>query len=48
VTLAASAVIAFILTNLLVGWIKGADIMHGACIFERQMGKGILMVALGA
>jgi hypothetical protein len=37
--LAASAAFAVILTNLFVGWIKGADIIHGACIFERQMGK---------
>jgi hypothetical protein len=29
VTLAASAIIAFILTNVIVGWVKRSDVMHG-------------------
>jgi NhaP-type Na+/H+ or K+/H+ antiporter len=48
VTLAASAVIAFILTNVVVGWIKGSlyrDVLRN---FWSKNRKDILIVALGA
>ncbi len=48
VTLAASAVIAFIVTNVVVGWIKGSlyhDVLRN---FSGKDRKDILIVALGA